>query len=230
MLRCVALTLGSIFFYFIKWSFTANDGSSWKNDVLFLGKWRLVLWKTTCCFWENDGLFCEKRRVVFEKTTARFVECEGGRMDDAEKWNVKTGIWVVKKPAVSPPRARTRTRIYRSFRFFAVTSVTVFGVKHCLIACYDVFCIEFNNQVIWGNENQWKREGKACFSGLHFEVFRLFFLWFTLFFFLHNASSVTLVTAKIQHRCWKARALRVRTRILNMILQGRYIKFQASIK
>ena len=64
LMTYLGLTLRSIFFYFIKWSFTA---------------------KTTAHFMKNDGLFLGKRRVVLMKTTARFVESDGGRMDDAEK-------------------------------------------------------------------------------------------------------------------------------------------------
>ena len=71
--------------------------------------------------------------------------------------------------------------------------------------------------MIRGIENQWKREGKARFSGLRFWGFPLFFLWFSLFSFQKNIPPVTLVTAKNQHRCWKARALRVGTRRLNRL-------------
>ena len=71
--------------------------------------------------------------------------------------------------------------------------------------------------MIWWGKNLWKREGKVRFSGLHFGVFRLFFLWFTLFSFQKNTPPVILVTAKNQHRCWKARALHVRTRRLNRL-------------
>ena len=80
--------------------------------------------------------------------------------------------------------------------------------------------------MIWWGKNQWKREGKVRFSGLRFWRFPLFFLWFTLFSFPKNTPSVTLVTAKNQHRCWKARALRVRTKRLDeAILQDWHINF-----
>ena len=36
-----------------------------KNNPSFYRKWRVVLWKTTCCFIESDVLFCAKWAVVF---------------------------------------------------------------------------------------------------------------------------------------------------------------------
>ena len=60
LMTYLGLTLGSIFFYFIQWSFTANDGS-------FYEKRRVVFGKTTCCFCENDVLFLRKRRLVLWK-------------------------------------------------------------------------------------------------------------------------------------------------------------------
>ena len=44
-----------------------------KSDVLFYEKWRVVLWKATCCFMRNDVLFYEKRRVVLWETTCCFM-------------------------------------------------------------------------------------------------------------------------------------------------------------
>ena len=97
-------------------------------------------------------------------------------MNDTEKCKLKNEKLNCEKTYNIPSRAYVRARIYRSFYFFAVTSVTVFWVKCCFITCYAVPYTEFNNLLIRGSENQWKREGKARFSGLHFEVFRLFFL------------------------------------------------------
>ena len=50
LMTYLGLTLRSIFFYFIKWSFTANDG-------LFYEKRRVVLRETTCRFVGNNGSF-----------------------------------------------------------------------------------------------------------------------------------------------------------------------------
>ena len=50
LMTYLGLTLRSIFFYFIKWSFTANDG-------LFYEKRRVVLRETTCRFVRNNGSF-----------------------------------------------------------------------------------------------------------------------------------------------------------------------------
>ena len=102
-------------------------------------------------------------------------------MNDTEKCKLKNEKWNCEKTYNIPSRAYVRASIYRSFYFFAVTSVTAFWVKRCFIACYVEFCTEFNNRVIRGIENQWKREGKARFSGLHFEEFPLFFLIFLVF-------------------------------------------------
>ena len=98
-----------------------------------------------------------------------------GEWTTRKRANGKMGNRIVKRPVIFP-LTRTRARIYRSFYFFAVTSVTAFLVKRCFIACYVAFCTEFNNRVIRGIENQWKREGKARFSGLRFWGFPLFFL------------------------------------------------------
>ena len=96
-------------------------------------------------------------------------------MNDTEKCKLKNEKLNYEKTYNIPSRAYVRARIYRSFYFFAVTSVTAFWVKRCFIACYVASCTEFNNRVIRGIENQWKREGKARFSGLRFWGFPLFF-------------------------------------------------------
>ena len=57
----------------------------------------------------------------------------------------------------------------------------------------------------------------------------LIYLVFLSIKFSVFSPSVTLVTAKNQHRCWKARALHVRTKRLNeIILQSWYINFCVS--
>ena len=47
---------------------------SYKSDVSFCWKQRVVLLKTTCRFVENNVSFCWKQRVVLLKTTCCFVE------------------------------------------------------------------------------------------------------------------------------------------------------------
>ena len=44
-----------------------------KSDVLFYGKWRVVLWKVTCRFMRSDVSFYEKWRVVLWKVTCCFA-------------------------------------------------------------------------------------------------------------------------------------------------------------
>ena len=92
---------------------------------------------------------------------------------------------------------------YRSFCFFAVTSVTapyvnIFVSTPCL--CYGIF---FNNKAI-----------RVLYIRLTCQQkYRLFLLHFAKFLSLSSPISslgVTLVTAKKQHRCWNARATRTR--------------------
>ena len=86
----LGLTLRSIFFYFIKWLFTANDG-------LFYEKRRLVLWKTTACFMRNDVSFCEKQRVVLRETTCRFVGNNGSFFRTQWRGNERHGKVQIEK-------------------------------------------------------------------------------------------------------------------------------------
>ena len=97
---------------------------------------------------KNNVLFCEKQRVILRETTCRFLERNGGGMNDTEKCKLKNEKLKCEKTYNLPSRAYARARNYRSFYFFAITSVTVFWVKYCFIACYAVSCTEFNNQVI----------------------------------------------------------------------------------
>ena len=69
-----------------------------ENDVLFYGKWRVVLWKTTCRFVESDGLFYGKQRVVLWKTTCCFrLEIEklfwGWCFGDFLGWSSSVKVW-----------------------------------------------------------------------------------------------------------------------------------------
>ncbi len=86
---------------------------------------------------ENDGSFYEKQRVVLKEITARFLERNGRGMNDTEKCKLKNEKLNCEKTYNILSRAYVRARIYRSFYFFAVTSVTDFFVKYCLIACYE---------------------------------------------------------------------------------------------
>ena len=75
--------------------------------------------------------------------------------------------------------------------------------------------------------------GKSAFFRPSFlgisSFFSLIYLVFLSIKFSVFSPSVTLVTAKNQHRCWKARALHVRTKRLNeIILQSWYINFCVS--
>ena len=69
-----------------------------ENDVLFYGKWRVVLWKTTCRFVESDGLFYGKQPVVLWKVTCCFwLEVEklfwGWCFGDFWGWSSSVKVW-----------------------------------------------------------------------------------------------------------------------------------------
>ena len=116
---------------------------------------------------ENDVLFYEKRRVVLWETTARFVESDGGRMDDAEKWKWKNrNLNCEKICSIPSSRAYAYAHLQEFLLFCCHKCHSIWG-KTLFYSALWHFCIEFNNLLIRGSENQWKREGKACFSGLH---------------------------------------------------------------
>ena len=96
----------------------------------------------TYCFFENDGSLFEKRRVTFWKTTSHFLkttgcffttdgsflwilgECENLIEESTNEYR-EFHLW---KYLYLPFLTRARVRAhYRSFRFFAVTSVTKFS-------------------------------------------------------------------------------------------------------
>ena len=108
-----------------------------RNNVSFYEKRRVVLRETTCRFERNNVSFYEKQRVVLRETTARFLERNGGGMNDTEKCKLKNEKLNCEKTYNIPSRAYVRARIYRSFYFFAVTSVTGLLEKHCLTVCYE---------------------------------------------------------------------------------------------
>ena len=113
--------------------------------------------------------------------------------------NWKTGKLNCKniyKTILSRVRARTH---HRSFCFFAVTSVTrkLYFTGFQLIA--DILWINVNNEVIRVGLVRGKRYRKSRFSSC-------VSLNFSAIFCLSFSRRVTLVTAKKQHRCWKARA------------------------
>ena len=108
--------------------------------------------------------------------------------------NWKTGKLNCKntyKTILSRVRARTH---YRSFYFFAVTSVTrkLYFTGFQLIA--DTLWININNEVIRVGLVRGKRYRKSRFTSC-----------VSLNFCPSFSRRVTLVTAKKQHRCWKAR-------------------------
>ena len=112
--------------------------------------------------------------------------------------NWKTGKLNCKntyKTILSRVRARTH---HRSFYFFAVTSVTrkLYFTGFQLIA--DILWINVNNEVIRVGLVRGKRYRKSRFSSC-------VSLNFSAVFCLSFSRRVTLVTAKKQHRCWKAR-------------------------
>ena len=61
-----------------------------------------------------------------------------GEWTTRKRANGKMGNRIVKRPIIFP-LARTYARIYRSFYFFAVTSVTQLFLKCWLKVNYDVF-------------------------------------------------------------------------------------------
>ena len=123
--------------------------------------------------------------------------------------------------ALSRVRARTH---HRSFCFFAVTSVTrkLYFTGFQVIA--DTLWININNEVIRVGLVRGKRYRKSRFSSC-------VSLNFSAIFCLSFSRRVTLVTAKKQHRCWKARArTRTHEKTKRTILQNQRINFYASTK
>ena len=180
---------------------------------------------------ENNVSFYGKQRVVLREITCRFVRSIGSffrtqwrGMNDPEKCKLKNGKINCKniyKTFLSRVRARTH---HRSFYFFAVTSVTrkLYFTGFQLIA--DTPRTNVNNKVIRVGLVRCKRYRKSRFSSC-------VSLNFSAVFCLSFSRRVTLVTAKKQHRCWKARA-RTRTceKTTHDDLQGLHINFHTSTK
>ena len=111
------------------------------------------------------------------------------------------------KKTIIPLFSRARVRApNRRFRIFAVTSVTLFLQTTYNQCNTDYNQVYFNNSVIkplkrrdFGNA---KHAGTTSVFVYLSSLFRHYFI-----------TSVTLVTAKNQHRCWKARAQHARVRL-----------------
>ena len=129
--------------------------------------------------------------------------------------NWKTGKLNCKntyKTILSRVRARTH---YRSFYFFAVTSVTrkLYFTGFQLII--DTLWITINNEVVRVGLVRWKKYRKSRFSSC-------VSLNFSAIFCLSFSRRVTLVTAKKQHRCWKVRA---RTHTYEKTIHNHFARF-----
>ena len=150
-----------------------------------------------CCLTENDVLFCWKWRVVLLKTTACFFQMVGWSFFSfarlREKWNVELWKYLQQR---SLARACTRTH-HRSFIVFAVTSVTELFVIRYNTRCYTDFGVYFNKLNSLSVKKWTVKPSKMwILSPIWVQYPPIFPRFFTL--------SVTLVTAKKQHRCWKA--------------------------
>ena len=71
--------------------------------------------------------------------------------------------------------------------------------------------MDFNKLAIYPLQNAESWQRKTRWLDLHF-------VYFPLLFRHHFITSVTLVTAKKQHRCWKARATRTREEFFSCVL------------
>ena len=72
------------FSFLLLWGWTTSRRFM-NSDVSFYEKWRVVLWKVTCCFMKSDVSFYEKWRVVLWKVTCRFMRSD---VSFYEKWRV----------------------------------------------------------------------------------------------------------------------------------------------
>ncbi len=79
---------------------------------------------------EKNGLFYGKRRLVLGNAMGE---------DDTEKFKLKNEKLKCEKTYNLPSRAYARARNYRSFYFFAITSVTRLFLKYWLSVYYDGF-------------------------------------------------------------------------------------------
>ena len=136
--------------------------------------------KTTYRFMKNNGLFSvniQRQKTINEPPIkSRFFRS-------------------VKIPTITPfSRARVRTH-HRSFYLFAVTSVTENIVKHYISAYYASPEHILTNTFYNPPQHHQKHLEKPQFLAYFFSVSKPYIL-----------PSVTLVTAKNLHRCWKAHA------------------------
>ena len=161
--------------------------------------WRLLaslqstgcLQKTTGHFCINDRSLLHKRRVVFYQRSITAIILLMNR-----KWSIE--YLCVKKSIFLPlSRAHAHTH-YRSFRFFAVTSVTD-DLQYPKVQVFTM--------CMWICFNRWDCFARLTKKKVHREasMFYLCFLRFCSSFSSRWFCDVTLVTAKKQNCCWKAR-------------------------
>ena len=78
---------------------------------------RVVSSKTTCCFFKNDVLFLRKWRVTFSKWQVVFYGCLGGEKQHRRKRKRIPRILFVKIPIITLPRAHAYAHITGIFCF-----------------------------------------------------------------------------------------------------------------
>jgi len=142
--------------------------------VLFYWKRRLVLLKTTCCFF---WWWVSYFSALQEYGNNGKLNCEN---------------------TYNNPLSRMRVRTHnRSFIIFAVTSVTELFVIRYNTRDYPVYEMNFNKSRRVFLKKQRQGHRKMCILPPIWVQYPPIFPHFFL-------PSVTLVTAKKQHRCWKA--------------------------
>ena len=176
-----------------------------QNYPFFLFKWRVVLRKTTCCFNENDVLFWGKRRVVLVKTTCCFSEndvlfsVKGRERENTypRNRNREHCIRIVKTSITPFSRAHAYTHITGVFAFL-LSQVSQDYLQYAVNQISTVFFRQILTETGFKGGKHTDNVSQKSFLSL-FRPQKLFD------FSLKISPCVTLVTAKNQHRCWKAR-------------------------
>ena len=170
-----------------------------KNNGSFCKKWRVVLWKVTGRFVKSDDSFCWKWRGIFWKWQVVFENVN--RVKVGERRSERMKCKNIYNHILSRVRVRTRSQEFLCF---------------CCHKCHSILCkYLFPNSLrhIFGciltkredyapNSDENNGE-KRVFCSIVMQHFRSIF-----------SQRVTLVTAKNQHRCWKARRCAYAWRIL----------------
>ena len=157
-------------------------GCLFKTDALFYEKWRLVLLKMTRRFFSIHVFFLDNERKMKKRKEKRKIKCEKSH-----------------NQVLSRVRVRTRCQEFLSFCCHKCHGTLHKSLFLNLLRYIFIFVLQkrrMKSKI--ARQILMEKQRKTDFLPLHRAVFSSILVRFSF-------QCVTLVTAKNQHRCWKAR-------------------------